>query len=860
MPPNTDLVSTDVVGTDVVGTDVVGTDVVGTAKRGRPSTFGLIQCGHWDTRQPLYNGLRNDVNYTPSRMNKFLNNELFIFFAVFGWDDPEQTTIRLQDTTEESINARKAEIRQIEEKAKSVKDANEQDLARDTLVKRVRTNMAQRFLSKYTGPKKKTAASKVTVSAGERSASGIQKLLQTYMEKPTLRHQCQVWASSHPHFEAQVDQRLTEVRLEKGDPDYPRIGLWNTMASQGYAAADDSEKEKTVRKAKEILEKEMKGWEKTTTPPKSVAEAIEFMEASKSFLEDLMQFFAERSGGMAVMVLAGAGKVLLSQGTCDVAGIPKVLYGDIADEKPLLLGLAGRIHTQACLVSESKWGVRLSDGTPAIARPAQKLDQGIDVSLEDPKSKPITSFGPAASDVALMTPRDSSQEHRPADVPTNLPPETQIPDASAFSSSDGAKHVVVSTNKGGHELDWDDTSNATSSPRIETGVGDVGSSSNFGSMCTVRIEQHPENDLIAGDRAIGASMATHDNVHEPDDDVRRPQPRPRPTVRGKATQIPVNTAVDQLMETPAGITSGITALEQRVSAMSLKATVSQAQNYQKQDDAERPGKGQVNTLDNTQNQRAGSLSRLVSLGPATNLFAYQLSASNIASLNLKEYKQCCAQDGNTIEGRKKWFAQCAMTNFFLNVPKKLEHKVDLALACAVVRAYMNLELSGEEDTELDLSRYQVGHKTQPEYVEALQGRSLTNITRMTWHKKSVPGQARKAMQLDQNIGSLLGNQWACQQADVRRKSDGTLCLRADSSMDWGKRLAPGISGVRLLVLTLLCWGSEIDIQAGDERRQWNELAKDFSDVLSILVVQAAPYRAPEAELVGAGADAEKRKK
>lgn len=36
-----------------------------------------------------------------------------------------------------------------------------------------------------------------------------------------------------------------------------------------------------------------------------------FMLASQAFLEELMQFFADRCGGMAVMILAGAGKVMV---------------------------------------------------------------------------------------------------------------------------------------------------------------------------------------------------------------------------------------------------------------------------------------------------------------------------------------------------------------------------------------------------------------------------------------------------------------------------------------------------------------------------------------------------------------------
>lgn len=38
---------------------------------------------------------------------------------------------------------------------------------------------------------------------------------------------------------------------------------------------------------------------------------LRFMLASRAFLEDLMQFFADRCGGIAVMILAGSGKSMV---------------------------------------------------------------------------------------------------------------------------------------------------------------------------------------------------------------------------------------------------------------------------------------------------------------------------------------------------------------------------------------------------------------------------------------------------------------------------------------------------------------------------------------------------------------------
>lgn len=67
-------------------------------------------------------------------------------------------------------------------------------------------------------------------------------------------------------------------------------------------------------------------------------------------------------------------------------------------------------------------------------------------------------------------------------------------------------------------------------------------------------------------------------------------------------------------------------------------------------------------------------------------------------------------------------------------------------------------------------------------------------------------------------------------------------------MDWEGRLTPGPNGVRLLVVTLLCWGAELESndKSTFERAEWNRLAQDFADVFDVLAAQAGPYNAPVA--------------
>lgn len=139
-------------------------------------------------------------------------------------------------------------------------------------------------------------------------------------------------------------------------------------------------------------------------------------------------------------------------------------------------------------------------------------------------------------------------------------------------------------------------------------------------------------------------------------------------------------------------------------------------------------------------------------------------------------------------------------------------------------------------------RYHADGQPLPEYTASLQ--SKKREARMTWGKIVRPGEDRKPAQLDLDVGVSLARQWAQQQADARRDGEGVLECAANAHMDWQGRLAPGASGVRLLVLTLLCWGAELNENALSERAEWNMLARDFADVLNILAAQAGPYQAP----------------
>lgn len=122
----------------------------------------------------------------------------------------------------------------------------------------------------------------------------------------------------------------------------------------------------------------------------------------------------------------------------------------------------------------------------------------------------------------------------------------------------------------------------------------------------------------------------------------------------------------------------------------------------------------------------------------------------------------------------------------------------------------------------------------PAYTASL----MNKTTKLSWNARARPAATRTKLQLDSNVAETLAQQWLEQQPAARRSRDRKTVVRADATMDWNGKLTPGLNGVRLLVVTLFCWGLNI---ANCERTQWEHLALDFADVLDILTEQAGAY-------------------
>lgn len=146
---------------------------------------------------------------------------------------------------------------------------------------------------------------------------------------------------------------------------------------------------------------------------------------------------------------------------------------------------------------------------------------------------------------------------------------------------------------------------------------------------------------------------------------------------------------------------------------------------------------------------------------------------------------------------------------------------------------------------LNLGRFRIDGEPRPAYTLSLQKKTQGRETKAVWSKMVQVEANRTPSLLDLDVGPMLAAQWAQQQPDARREGSGELKCVASAAMDWCGHLPPGAAGVRLLVLTLLCWGSALGADAHDDRLEWCRLAQDFADVLTILAAQAGSYKAPD---------------
>lgn len=181
--------------------------------------------------------------------------------------------------------------------------------------------------------------------------------------------------------------------------------------------------------------------------------------------------------------------------------------------------------------------------------------------------------------------------------------------------------------------------------------------------------------------------------------------------------------------------------------------------------------------------------------------------------------------------------------------------VDVELACKLALAYLSLENSAAVSKFLGkmhvkvltmlkadgylAMRYNENGALRPEYMANF-GRSGRNWT-ARWHKKVAADKKRTATMIDCDVDETLPRQWAMLQPAERRNDAGKLIARADASLTWPDHsITPGEQGIRVLVVTLLCWGSCIVADAEYEAAEWTRTAADVASVLNIMATRQGP--------------------
>lgn len=108
-----------------------------------------------------------------------------------------------------------------------------------------------------------------------------------------------------------------------------------------------------------------------------------------------------------------------------------------------------------------------------------------------------------------------------------------------------------------------------------------------------------------------------------------------------------------------------------------------------------------------------------------------------------------------------------------------------------------------------------------------------------WSKRMEPGRTRTRAAIDANINISLPRQWALLQPKNRLDAQGRIAVQGDVSMSWTSGLAPGLNGVRTLVVSLLNWGAHAK-GAENEQAEWRLVAADVALVLQVLARKAGP--------------------
>ncbi|VDC02604.1 unnamed protein product [Peniophora sp. CBMAI 1063] len=180
--------------------------------------------------------------------------------------------------------------------------------------------------------------------------------------------------------------------------------------------------------------------------------------------------------------------------------------------------------------------------------------------------------------------------------------------------------------------------------------------------------------------------------------------------------------------------------------------------------------------------------------------------------------------------RKVWLEESNTVNFLKAVPPKLSGRVSTSSACKLSLAYLSYEQSKAEELALVMKTMGASAVPTPVYTNTLYQRGFTS----RWNGRADSVETRTPAKLDADVNVTLPRQWALLQPAERLDMQGCICVAPNVDMDWRNVLAPGLEGIRLLVVTTLVWAYNIK---DDELTEWSSLATDMIQVLGVLLEQ-----------------------
>ncbi|KZV60636.1 hypothetical protein PENSPDRAFT_694107, partial [Peniophora sp. CONT] len=621
-------------------------------------------------------------------------------------------------------------------------------------------------------------------------------LLKIFFEKQPRRmqpHMCWITSKGEDDdFAAEVDARWQEA-IEKADAagkrTPPRVAFKSSVASQRYKLLSEEEKADVLKEVEGLYEADMERWlERRSEEPESPLSAVEFLEATRQVVADLAQFVASRGSAVCAWYTAGPlNATYCSQATVDVPGYKTKLWQEM---DPQAFAAAGNAMAEkARVLNDARWSTLAQDAGPLTPRP---VEEGGDDEVN------AKNAGTSSSAAAAPAPAPAPQAPQAPQAPAAAPPETL---AAVPAKSPAAPATAIDTPT------LETPAPAPASTPASTAAPAPAAGSTPAAASTPVSTATPVTPAHAAPASAAATTATA---------------APTPVTSAPGLAVPPPGAAIPPLAAATAIAAATPVAPVPASTLALPAAAGIA------------GPTPVTGAPAAALAPAPvAPSSLPAPAPAT-MFLFEDDGADLDAKTSKASDAYDVQRNAATEAlsSKVWFHNTKSDDFFQNLKKRMGEGVNVGLACRVALAYLAWEQSSAEEGSLVVSAIERGGAL-PGYVAEFNKRHWM----ARWHKKAIPDGKRTPALMDADIAESLTRLWAVLQPATRCDGEGRLTAKADASMDWNGAMSPGEQGIRVLVITLLSWGSVIDKTSPIEAAMWSRMAGDVADVLETVLQQ-----------------------